>query len=246
MNRKAAYTVHFETAELIGKCVNAIDRELTVSPLQYTVQRGEQTEEATVESLEKGEAFKLRETETTENRTSAHSAVRYDLLGTLAERTQLTRGTVAAVLTGIGKPTFALYKMNPEDFILKAARIINEQKATVIVEHLAYDPIEDRHDLSIFHPGEAKGRFRPCLRGKPACFRICLHRFHERAEVRRATRFRHRGGRIREAPKKVLHPDTRRQLQPRLGDRVRTEQGKARLLRRGNEGVDVDARPSGN
>jgi type III restriction enzyme len=156
INQKAAYTVHFDTAELIGKCVKALDEELHVSPLQYTVQRGEQIAEATVESLEKGEAFILKETETTDYRTSVHSAVKYDLIGTLAEKTQLMRGTIAAILTGMHKVAFDQYKTNPEDFILKAARLINEQKATVIVEHLAYDPIEDRHSVDIFTKEKSK------------------------------------------------------------------------------------------
>ncbi|MBC7772617.1 MAG: DEAD/DEAH box helicase family protein, partial [Pyrinomonadaceae bacterium] len=159
INQKAAYTVHFETTELVGKCVRALDKELTVSPLQYTVQRGEQVTEATPEMLERREGFTLMETETSEHKASVHSAVRYDLIGTLADRTQLTRGTVAAALRGISKVTFNQFRTNPEDFILKAARIINEQKATVIVEHLAYDPIEGRHDITIFTQQKPKDDF---------------------------------------------------------------------------------------
>lgn len=164
INQKAAYTVHFETTELIGKCVKALDKELNISPLQYTVQRGQQTEEATVESLKKGEAFTVSETEITEHKSSVHSIVKYDLIGTVADKTQLMRGTVSAILTGINKITFDQYKTNPEDFILKAARIINEQKATVIVEHLAYDPIEERHDVSIFTQQKPKDSFAKALK----------------------------------------------------------------------------------
>lgn len=164
INQKAAYTVHFESAELIEKCVRALDRELNVSPLQYTVQRGEQIADATVETLKKGEAFELSETETTEHKASVHSAVKYDLIGTLAEKTQLMRATIAAILTGVQKLTFDQYKTNPEDFILKAARIINEQKATVIVEHLAYDPIEDRHSVAIFTQEKPKDSFAKAMK----------------------------------------------------------------------------------
>jgi type III restriction enzyme len=78
---------------------------------------------------------------------SVHSAVKYDLIGKLAEDTQLTRNTIAEVLTGINKAVFSQYRQNPEDFMQKAARIINEQKATAIVEHLTYNPVEDRHQL---------------------------------------------------------------------------------------------------
>ena len=43
-----------------------------------------------------------------------------------------------------------MFRLNPEQFITEAARLINEQKATVIVEHLAYDTLEDRFDSAIF------------------------------------------------------------------------------------------------
>ena len=92
----------------------------------------------------------VTESKTDLHRASAHSAVKYDLIGRLVEDTQLTRRTVAAVLQGINKAVFSQYKTNPEDFMQKAARLINEQKATVIVEHLAYDPVEDSFDLDIF------------------------------------------------------------------------------------------------
>lgn len=40
--------------------------------------------------------------------------------------------------------------MNPEEFISKVTRLINEQKATMIVEHITYDTIEGSYDSSIF------------------------------------------------------------------------------------------------
>jgi type III restriction enzyme len=145
INQRAAYTVHFEAEELVDKCVRTLDKELKVTRLTYTVQRGQQNDETTVESLSDGEAFIVDETETFEHDATVYSAVRYDLIGKLAEDTQLTRGTIGAILQGVDKTTFDQYRINPEDFILKAGRLINEQKATVIVEHLAYDPVEERH-----------------------------------------------------------------------------------------------------
>lgn len=164
INRKAAYTVHFDTNELVGKCVKALDKELAVSPLQYTVQRGEQTAEATVETLKKGEAFTISTTETTEHRVSAHSAVKYDLIGTLAEKTQLLRATIAEILKGLQKLTFDQFKVNPEDFIAKSSRIINEQKATVIIEHLTYDPIGDSYGVDIFTQEKPKEDFTKAMK----------------------------------------------------------------------------------
>lgn len=148
INRKAAYTVHFDTAELIKKCVAALDEELVVTKLRYTVERGEQSDKISYDEMVNGQGFKITENESDYLNHSIHSAVKYDLIGKLAEDTQLTRKSVAEILKGINSVIFSQYRMNPEDFMLKTARIINEQKATAVVEHLSYDPVEDRHKLA--------------------------------------------------------------------------------------------------
>lgn len=163
INQKAAYTVHFDTAELVRKCIAVLDKDLAVSPLQYTVQRGEQVANASVDDMKSGEAFKVTETETLEEKGSIYSEVKYDLIGTLAENTQLLRSTIAAILCGVNKLTFGQFRTNPEDFILKVSRIVNEQKATVIVEHLTYDPIEERHTVDIFTQDRSKDSFAKAL-----------------------------------------------------------------------------------
>lgn len=163
INHKAAYTVHFETPELVRKCVRALDKELNVSPLQYTIHRGQQKESASYDELKKGDAFDLQETVTDTHKASIHSAVKYDLVGKLAEDVQLTRRTIASILGGIRESTFGQYKMNPEDFMAKAARLINEQKATVIVEHLTYDMVDERYDSDIFTREKPKEDFSKAL-----------------------------------------------------------------------------------
>ncbi|MFN7768728.1 MAG: type III restriction-modification system endonuclease [Planctomycetaceae bacterium] len=150
INRKAAYTVHFDTAELIRKCIAALDRDLRVTMLQYTVHRGEQKETATYDEVREGTAFLLRETSTEVNKGSVESQVVYDLVGRLAQDCQLTRRTIAGILQGVNTATFSQYAANPEEFFTQAARLINEQKATVIVEHLTYDITEGRYDSDIF------------------------------------------------------------------------------------------------
>ena len=162
INRKAAYSVSFEEAELVQKAVAVLNDKnagLRVTPLQYTIQRGEQAEAVTYDGIKSGEAFKLKATETEVNRLSVHSAVKYDLIGKLAEGTQLTRRTIAEILKGMNVAVFAQFKTNPESFIAEAIRLINEQKATVIIEHLAYDPVEDKFDLDIFTAGLTKQDF---------------------------------------------------------------------------------------
>ena len=164
INRKAAYTVEFETPELVAKCVKALEAELKVSPMQYTVVAGEQLETATYDGIRQGESFKVTESSTDLHRASAHSAVKYDLIGRLAGETQLTRSTVASVLQGITPAVFSQYRTNPEDFMQKAARLMNEQKATVIVEHIAYDPTGDTHTMDIFTQDKARQDFSKAVK----------------------------------------------------------------------------------
>lgn len=164
INRKAAYTVEFETPELVTNCVKALETELKVSPMQYTVIAGEQVESATYEGIRQGESFKVTESTTDYSAASAHSAVKYDLIGRLAGETQLTRATVASVLQGINKAVFSQYRTNPEDFMQKAARLMNEQKATVIVEHIAYDPTGDTHTMDIFTQDKPKEDFSKAVK----------------------------------------------------------------------------------
>lgn len=159
INRKAAYSVEFDSDELVQKAVTTLDDELLVTPLQYTIQHGEQIAQVTYEGIKSGEAFALQGTATEKNTHSIHSAVKYDLIGKLAEGTQLTRRTVADILRGINVAVFAQFRTNPESFIAEATRLINEQKATVIIEHLAYDPVEDKFDLDIFTTGQTKQDF---------------------------------------------------------------------------------------
>ncbi len=164
INRKAAYTVEFETPELVAKCVKALEAELKVSPMQYTVVAGEQADTATYDGIRQCESFKVTESTTDFHRASAHSAVKYDLIGRLAGETQLTRATVASVLQGINKALFSQYRTNPEDFMQKAARLMNEQKATVIVEHIAYDPTGDTHTMDIFTQDKPKEDFSKAVK----------------------------------------------------------------------------------
>ncbi|BBL34034.1 hypothetical protein Nstercoris_00263 [Nitrosomonas stercoris] len=159
INRKAAYSVDFDSDELVQKAVKELDTTLRVTPLQYMIQAGEQIEQVTDETLKRGDGFKISETEIKYNKQSIHSAVKYDLIGKLAEGTQLTRRTVAEILKGINVAVFAQFKTNPESFIAEAIRLINEQKATVIIEHLAYDSVEEKFDLDIFTAGQSKQDF---------------------------------------------------------------------------------------
>jgi type III restriction enzyme len=164
INRKAAYTVHFDSTELVAKSVKTLDKELKVSPLQYTIVSGEQVDSATYDDVKQGESFHITETTTTSQKASIHSAVKYDLIGKITEGTQLTRSTIARILKGMNIAVFSQYKSNPEDFIMKSIRLINEQKATAVIEHLAYDPVDDTHQLDIFTQEKPKADFSKAVK----------------------------------------------------------------------------------
>ncbi len=164
INRKAAYTVHFDSEELVDKSIVELDKQLRVTTLQYRVTAGEQKDQVEYDELRRGDAFRVRETTTERYATSAQSAVSYDLIGHIAEETQLTRRTVARILAGINSAVFAQYRTKPEDFLIRAARLINEQKATMIVEHLAYDAIDDQYDLEIFTQEKPPADFSKALK----------------------------------------------------------------------------------
>ena len=150
INHKAVYQVEFDSTELIRNCIRVLDASLNVTVMQYLVEAGKQVVGLEVEQLEAGTGFKVSETKVEHSAVTAGSTVKYDLLGEIAEKTKLTRRTCAAILTGINPGTFAKFKQNPEQFITEASRLIKEQKATVIVEHLTYDPLDNRYDSSIF------------------------------------------------------------------------------------------------
>lgn len=150
INHKYAYAVSFDSAELIQKSIKHIDSELFVSELTYTVSKGEQTDEMDANALERGEAFKTAKTRTTTLKRGEVSQIKYDLVGKVAEGTVLTRKTVVEIIKDISPIKFAMYKANPEEFIAKVIRLINEQKATMIVEHISYDQIEGKYDSTIF------------------------------------------------------------------------------------------------
>ncbi|MFL1551195.1 type III restriction-modification system endonuclease [Pseudomonas sp. D47] len=159
INRKAAYSVDFDSAELVKKAVEELDKSLRVTPLQYTIQKGEQIDQVTADAMKSGDGFKVSETTVEYDKQSIHSTVKYDLIGKVAEGTQLTRRATADILKGISVAIFAQFRTNPESFIAEAIRLINEQKATMIIEHLAYDPVEDKFDLDIFTCGQTKQDF---------------------------------------------------------------------------------------
>ena len=150
INHKYAYTVDFDSKELICKAIAHIDDKLFVSQLQYTTSVGQQKTDMNEYEVERGDSFGTVKTRTQTLRHAETSQIKYDLIGKIAEGTVLTRRTVAAILSGIRPDKFYMFRNNPEEFITKVIKLIKEQKATMIVEHISYNQIDGSYDSAIF------------------------------------------------------------------------------------------------
>lgn len=142
INHKYVYTVHYDSAELIKKVVDDINANLVVKQLSYTVHTGDQ------KGVDNFAGNQSTSTETID--VSSMSQTKYDLVGDIAKGATLTRKTVVTILQKINASKFALFKNNPEEFISKVVRTIKDQKATMIVECIRYNPIDEVYDASIF------------------------------------------------------------------------------------------------
>ena len=150
INHKYAYTVEFDSDELIAKSIQHINEKLSVSELKYTTSVGQQKKDINELEIENGESFKVKETRTQYLENAGRSNIKYDLLGKLSEGTVLTRKTIAEIIKGISIDKLEMFKNNPEEFISKVIRLVKEQKATMIVKYISYDKIEGTYDSEIF------------------------------------------------------------------------------------------------
>lgn len=150
INHKYAYTVEFDSDELIKKSIDHINEKLFVLELQYTATIGRQKSKMDENEVERGASFSGEKTRTQTLKHAESSQIKYDLIGKVAEGTVLTRKTVAKILQELRADKLYMFKNNPEEFISKVIRLINEQKATMIVEHISYNEIEGEYDSTIF------------------------------------------------------------------------------------------------
>lgn len=150
IQHKYAYTVDFDGEELARNAIVHIDDKMFVTRLQYTVTSGQQESDFTAAKLKSGDAFVAEKSRTYMLDGGANSAVKYDVIGKIAEGAKLTRRTAARIVAGVRPTVFAMLQNNPEEFIAKAIRLINEEKAAMIVEEITYNRTEGVYDSAIF------------------------------------------------------------------------------------------------
>ena len=159
INHKSFYTVRFDKEKLIGSAVQMLDEKLNVTTVTVKLEYGEQAARLdSKEQLEQGHGFHRTLSDQETPKIAPLGSVRYDLIGKLVEETRLTRATIAAILQRMAPQKFTMFRLNPEEFILKTAKIINEQMATQIIEHITYNKLDSAYDTDLFTSANLRGK----------------------------------------------------------------------------------------
>ena len=158
INAKYAYTVSFDGDELVSKSVAEINAQLSVSTLSYTVTRGIQHEMASEERVRSIEGFTDVSRQTGEVLEQGNGSVSYDLVGDVAKAAAITRRCAAEILSRMSAAKFGLFRRNPEEFIARVGKLIVDQKAAMVVEHVSYRPTGESYDASIFSDAMPEAR----------------------------------------------------------------------------------------
>ena len=160
INKKSYYTVSFDTEELVKKAIQALNLRLRVSVNRYNVEEGGLDKIESREALQNGNAFTKESADSSYEVTASDikNSTKYDLVGKIVEETGLTRKAVVRILQGIEKGTFDQFKLNPEEFIIRASRLINEEKATAIIQHITYNLLDEEYDTTVFTEPSIKGK----------------------------------------------------------------------------------------
>ena len=158
INRRTYYQVSFETSGLVKKAIEELDEKLRVTEIRIVVEGGSMDEIRDKESLEAGVAMTQGDVRTIHVTEAVGKEVTYDLIGQLVTATGLTRKTVVEILKGIKPETFSMFKMNPEEFIIKTGLIINDCKASAVIQCITYKKLNDEFSTDIFTVDALRGK----------------------------------------------------------------------------------------
>ncbi|WP_075572338.1 type III restriction-modification system endonuclease [Megasphaera coli] len=158
INAKSVYVVDFNTDELVHKAINSLNHRLQISPIYFKVESGQMEKIESKANLRDGKDFVKENSRQQRDLVKASSNIKYDLIGKLVDETGLTRKAVIQILQGIEPDTFAQFKNNPEEFIIKVAALINDEKATAIIEHITYNVLDEKYGIDVFTEPTIKGR----------------------------------------------------------------------------------------
>ena len=146
INLKTIYEVKFDTEKLIEESKNRIDSKLHIAKRSYQIVTGEQRQVSTKEELKRGEGIVDTDTANEVIDADIYSNTVYDLIGEIESLTSLKRSTISTILQKIQPDKFYLYRRNPEEFIVKTSNLINEVKASMIINNIVYHRTNERFD----------------------------------------------------------------------------------------------------
>ena len=158
INRRTYYQVSFETSGLVKKAIEELDEKLRVTEIRIVVEGGSMDEIRDKKSLEAGVAMNQGDVRTIHVTEAVGKEVTYDLIGQLVTATGLTRKTIVEILKGIKPETFSMFKMNPEEFIIKTGLIINDCKALAVIQSITYEKLNDEFSTDIFTVDALRGK----------------------------------------------------------------------------------------
>ena len=158
INSKSVYVVDFDTDELVKKAIESLDKNLQVSKIYFRVETGAMEQIRSKDELISGESFVKEEAQNYNHTIALNSSIKYDLIGKLVDETGLTRKDIIQILRGVKQTTFEQFKSNPEEFIIKAAALINDEKATAIIQHITYNALDEKYDTAVFTDPTIKGQ----------------------------------------------------------------------------------------
>jgi type III restriction enzyme len=159
INKRYAYLCEFDSEQLIEKSIAVLEEKLHVAKLSYTLTTGTQ----------QGTDFSTDKTRQAEVRRSEKSGVPYDLIGDIAKGAALTRRTATRILCGLSAQKLSHFAHNPEAFIANAVKLINSQKAAIVVEQITYIPsAEEPYSQDIFNMSRAGEEYAKAFRAKHA------------------------------------------------------------------------------
>lgn len=145
INIKSIYEVTFDTDKLIEDSKNRINKDLHIADRSYEVKEGV-LEQTTKQKIDNNEAIQVTNRTTKKLDSDVYTNTVYDIIGEIVNTTNLKRTTVVTILKKINPNQFYLIRKNPEEFISKCSKLINETKASLIINNIVYHKTENRYD----------------------------------------------------------------------------------------------------
>ena len=145
INLKTIYEVTFNSVKLVDDSVIRINKDLNISDRTYEVKTGE-LKQTTKEELEEKEGFKVIVSSDKSLKSDIYTDTLYDIVGEIVIQTNLTRRSIVNILKKISPQKFVLIRKNPEEFIAKIGKLINEVKASLIISNIVYHKTDQRHN----------------------------------------------------------------------------------------------------